>query len=218
MRDTKLTRHDGHAESSVLTQLRSLVPPRPLSPREALLITEAQARLLLKAAQIDEPPVPSTVVAELPRIRVVVENSMPCSGSAHWTGQHWVISLNATEPVLRRRFSLFHEYKHIVDHPHRATIYPPERRSSAVLPEQLADFFAGSVLMPKRWLKRLYYVGHTDLEELSSIFAVSTRAVEVRLHQLGLRDLGAACSRPVRSMPGSTYFRASTAPAIGVAA
>ena len=133
---------------------------------------------------------------------------MPCSGSAHWTGQHWLISLNAGEPPLRRRFSLFHEYKHIIDHPMRDVLYPPERRSSKVLPEQLADYFAGCVLTPKRLLKRLYCEGHSDLDELSSIFMVSTRALEVRLHQLGLRDLGVACRRRTTSpTEATTYFR-----------
>ena len=130
-----------------------------------------------------------------------------------------MISLNADEPPLRRRFSLFHEYKHIVDHPCREWLYPPHRRSSKVLPEQLADYFAGSVLMPKRLLKRLYYEGHTDLDELSSIFMVSTRALEVRLHQLGLRDLGVPCRRPAVLSQGTTYFRLSTfAGGLGAAA
>ena len=207
------------SDTSLLSRLRSLVPPRPLSAREALLITEAQARLLLKSAGLSEPPVPDSLITDLPRLQVVLEAGMPCSGSAHWTGQHWLISLNADEPMLRRRFSLYHEYKHIVDHPNRDWLYPPARRSSKVLPEQLADYFAGSVLMPKRLLKRFYCEGHTDLDELSSIFMVSTRALEVRLHQLGLRDLGVPCKRPAVLIQGATYFRLSSFPAaVGAAA
>jgi hypothetical protein len=50
------------------------------------------------------------------------------------------------------------------------------------------------IIVPSRQLKRLYCEGHTDLDELSSIFMVSARALEVRLHQLGLRDLGVPAS------------------------
>ena len=124
---------------------------------------------------------------------------MPCSGSAHWTGQHWLIALSADEPLVRQRFSLFHEAKHVIDHRATQWLYPKYRYSSPVLAEQLADHFAGCVLMPKAWLTSLYCAGQTDLGQLASIFDVSERAIEVRLHYLGLRDLSIDCSRPLHT-------------------
>jgi hypothetical protein len=173
------------------------VPARAVSAREALLITEAQARLLLKRSGVTTPPVPSAVITNLPAVRAIAERNMPCSGSAHWTGQHWLIALAADEPLVRQRFSLFHEAKHVIDHPVSRHLYPSNRRSSQQLSETLADHFAGCVLMPKAWLTALYCSGETDLAQLASIFYVSERAIEVRLHYLGLRDIDVTCTRPL---------------------
>jgi Zn-dependent peptidase ImmA (M78 family) len=173
------------------------VPARPLNAREALLIAEAQARLLLKRSGVSTPPVPNDIIAILPRVMTVTESQMPCSGSAHWTGQHWLIVLSAEEPFVRQRFSLFHETKHVIDHRVSRWLYPVSRdRDSSALSERIADHFAGCVLMPKPWITSLYFSGCTDLAELASIFAVSQKAVEVRLHNLGLRDIDVSCSRP----------------------
>jgi Zn-dependent peptidase ImmA (M78 family) len=151
----------------------------------------------------------------MPWVRAIVEPGMPCSGSAHWTGGHWLIALSADEPPVRQRFSLFHEAKHVIDHRDARWLYPRHRFSSSVLAERLADHFAGCVLMPKAWLTSLYCSGQTNLPQLASIFDVSERAIEVRLHYLGLRDISIDCTRPLRrsvfDAPStrSTYERAT---------
>jgi site-specific DNA recombinase len=107
---------------SILKTLRSLMPARVLSYNEALQRAELQASRLLSLHQITAPAVPLEVVTEQPRIRIVQSYDLPVSGSAHWDGKYWVVTLNAAEYDLRQRFSALHEYKHIVDHPTRHLI------------------------------------------------------------------------------------------------
>ena len=72
---------------------------------------------------------------------------LPTSGMSHWDGQAWVISLNAADSLTRQRFTLLHEFKHIIDHGHADRLYHDTgRRSAAEQAEQAADYFAGCVL------------------------------------------------------------------------
>src|SRR2546423_13801623 len=96
--------------------MRELAPEVLLPAWEALRIAELQANRLLEHFQIPSGAVPSEIVSQLPRIRIVREQGLPISGAAHWDGRHWVITLNADEHPLRQRFSLMHEFKHVIDH------------------------------------------------------------------------------------------------------
>lgn len=93
----------------------------------------------------------------------------------------WVVAINSSEPWTRQRFSLAHELFHIHDKG-----------------ERLADYFAGVALMPKPLVKR--YVGRGERPtHLALRFGVSPRAMNVRLHQLGLTDPTPRCRRPETS-------------------
>ncbi len=180
--------------ASVLTSLRALLPDRPVSIDTALLIADRQAERLLRLRGVTNAPVPAAIVAGLPRVTVEHDPELPrhaASGCSHWDNQRrcWVISVNPDEPATRQRFTILHEYKHIIDHYHPGlsgrlpmTVYglPPV--------EYVAEYFAGCVLMPRRWVKTAYYHGVRRLEELADMFGVSTRAAEVRLAQLGLSE------------------------------
>lgn len=174
---------------SVLADLRSLVPHRPLTPSEALRISELQAIRFLEASGITEPPVPESVIADLPRIQVDRLAPIPVSGSAHWMGSRWVIVLNGAEPIVRQRFSLAHEFKHVLDNPFDGFLYPASGdMSSAELAEQVADYFAACLLMPRPWLKRIWCNETQDVDQLSRKFEVSKKAIHIRLQKIGLVD------------------------------
>jgi len=143
---------------------------------------------------VTTPPISDQALIRHLNLTTVIEENMPCSGSAHWTGQNWLIAVSADEPLVRQRFSLLHETKHIIDHSVSQWLYPGSAANGA-LSERLADHFAGCVLMPKSWMTSLYCSGNSDPAQLASIFVVSQRAVEVRLHYLGLRDLQLHCRR-----------------------
>jgi Zn-dependent peptidase ImmA (M78 family) len=111
------------------------------------------------------------------------------SGCSDWDSRKraWVIAINPEEPLTRQRFTVLHEFKHIIDHYHPgltgglpATVY-------GLAPvEYVAEYFAGCVLMPKRWVKAAFYDGIQRPAELAELFDVSARAIEVRLSQLRL--------------------------------
>jgi Zn-dependent peptidase ImmA (M78 family) len=52
--------------------------------------------------------------------------------------------------------------------------------------EYVAEYFAGCVLMPKRWVVAAFCDGIQRPRDLAELFNVSVRAMEVRLDQLSL--------------------------------
>jgi Zn-dependent peptidase ImmA (M78 family) len=201
-------------ETSVLAALRQLIPRRPLTLDEALRLAELQANRLLQLRNGLDIPVPTTVVTELPRITVEHDPDLPAhaaSGCSDWDYRRhrWVISLNPTEPRRRRRFTVLHEYKHIVDHGSpgiRPSRYPYQRPTAEIV----ADYFAGCVLIPKRQLAAAYYDGIQRPADLAQLFDVSKEAIQVRLAQIGLANTSAQHHRaPHPARRASRYYRIS---------
>jgi Zn-dependent peptidase ImmA (M78 family) len=189
-------------QPSMLATLRSVLPAkRKLRFSEALRIAELQANKLLEQSGITAGPVPSEIVTSLPRITVEYEIDMPCSGASDWDSHRktWVIMLNALEPDTRHRFSLLHEYKHIIDHGSPGLVDLGSFRYFGREPvEYIADYFAGCVLMPKRLVKRAWGEGLQQLSDLADHFDVSEPAMTVRLAQLGLTEARPRCIPPTR--------------------
>jgi Zn-dependent peptidase ImmA (M78 family) len=209
---TRTTNRGG--DVSVLRSLRSLMPQRILSYPDALQRAEAQANRLLALHQIQSAPVPIEIVTELPHVRIEKSYDLPVSGSALWDGSCWVITLNAAEYNLRQRFSVLHEYKHIIDHPTRHLICGDKKMSAEQMAEKVADYFAACVLMPKAWVKAAFFGRTQSVEQLARLFHVSAKAMSFRLQQLGLVE-------PTRRQPTSAvvgsgrssrphYFRAQS--------
>lgn len=200
---------------SVFKSLRSLMPVRSLSFSEALQRAELQASRLLSLHGVAAPGVPIEIVTELPRVRVEQTYDLPVSGSAHWDGAFWVISVNGGEYSLRQRFSVMHEFKHILDHPIRHLIVGEGKLKAEDVAEKVADYFAACVLMPKAWVKSAFCTRTQSVEELADLFQVSQKAMSFRLNQLGLTAQVNRCStslpnRFVRST--SRYFRSLPTP------
>ena len=186
----------------VIATLRDMVPLRPLRRTEAMTVAERQAQRFLVLAGITNPPVPESAIGELPRLEVRRATPFPVSGAADWSSGRWLIVLNGGEPLGRQRFSLCHEFKHVLDHRFVDIIYagiPQSERSAWI--ETLCDYFASAVLMPRPWVKRVYCnSGVQRLAPLAGCFAVSQAAMRVRLMQLGLTDPGPRCGRTLRNM------------------
>ena len=179
---------------SVLATLRQLIPPRALRFYEALRIAELQANKLLELFDITEAPITEDLVAGLAHIKVHYRD-LPTSGLTYWDGHNWIIGINSTEPMTRQRFTLMHEFKHIIDHGRTDGLYVGTESSSGQRQsEQAADFFAGCLLMPRRLVKRAYGQQVQRPTELGQLFEVSARAVEVRLAQLGLSTPTKRCA------------------------
>lgn len=192
----------------IIAGLRDMVPIRPLTRIEALAVTERQALKLLELSSVGQPPVPERVAAELPRVQVTRSHRIGHSGASAWEQGRWRIVLNANDSRLRQRFSLFHELKHIIDHPFARQLYgaiDAGERDEWI--ETVCDYFAGCVLMPRPWLKRAWTTGSQNLGTLAHHFDVSQAAMTTRLHQTGLAIPERRCGhRHGRS--GGKYFRA----------
>ena len=103
---------------------------------------------------------------------------------------HWRIVLKKTEPRQRQRFSLAHEFKHVLDDPvidrSHAHLKPHRGRDRA---ERLCNYFAACLLMPRPWVKHDYYGGLQRPRALARRYYVSEEAMATRLRELGLSSL-----------------------------
>jgi Zn-dependent peptidase ImmA (M78 family) len=175
---------------SVLAELRALMPNRPLRFAEAQRLAELQANRLLRLTDSTSAPVADAVITELPRIEVKWVGSLIGSGATSWSRGMWRIRLNGAEPATRQRFTLAHEFKHILDAAYEDSIYRhlPAGPARDRHIEGICDHFAACLLMPKAWVKSLWCRGVQDLSGLAWRFAVSQAAMLIRLQNLGLVD------------------------------
>jgi hypothetical protein len=208
---------------SVLASLRALAPTRPMTLDEALRLAERQASLLLELCGGPTVPVPTSIVTDQPRITVEHDPELPAhaaSGCSDWDSRRrtWVISLNPVEPRRRRRFTVLHEYKHILDHPGPG-IRPSRFSYQRPAAEMVADYFAGCVLIPKRQLAAAYYDGIQRPADLAQLFDVSQKAIKIRLTQIGLAEPLLEPGRRLASpMRPARYYRATESHLLEVAA
>lgn len=173
---------------SQLVELRRIAPDRALTRAEAFSVAELQANRLLDHTGLFGPPVPTTVIRDLPAVKVDFWSGTPVSGSTHWTGSNWIIVLNADEPGVRKRFTMAHELHHILEHPARS-LRSTRKRCGKPLEELVADHFAACLLMPKMWVRRaILSEGIATVSELAWLFEVSRSAMQRRLSYLGLLD------------------------------
>lgn len=146
---------------------------------------------------------------------MVYDPKLPQSGSTHWTGSVWQITINAAEPFTRQRYTMCHELKHILDAPFDEFCYPDQPKQPAKqFAETVCDVFAANLLMPKRMVVRAFTSGahFQDTNELAKLFGVSPKAMEVRLQDLGLQDRKYRCATPIVATLGRTrrFYRAAT--------
>jgi Zn-dependent peptidase ImmA (M78 family) len=168
------------SSQSTLARIRALAPKRSLDLPTALGIAERQATLLLRLNGLTVAPVSLRAIGALPCITIGLAD-LPTSGLSYWTGKHWQLNANRTEPEVRQRFTLAHEFKHVVDHPGRDLFY-----ASHAERERVADHFAACLLMPKLLVTRAWCSGEQDIDRLASHFVVSVEAMTRRLLTLGL--------------------------------
>jgi Zn-dependent peptidase ImmA (M78 family) len=150
--------------------------------------------------------VPEDLIANLPRIEVMRTSPFPASGATQWTRGRWLIVLNSSEAYVRQRFSLAHELKHIIDHPFVGQLYGGvDAGERAAWAEQVCDYFAGCLLMPRPWLKRAWTTETQDIAVLARRFHVSQAAMSTRLHQTGIMPPKPRCT------PGDDWLRRAVA-------
>jgi hypothetical protein len=188
-----------HHPPNVLTKLRSLVPRRPLRFSEALHLAELQARRLLEIAGVTALPVSCRVITGLPQVRIVDDPRLPLAGASHWdpAAKQWVIRLNPTDSAAQRRFTLLHEFKHILDFGGPG-LRPIEGHQSCTdrSTELIADHFATCALLPKQLVREAWVAGPSEITALAARCDAPPSAIRSRLIQLGLVDDLASAGQP----------------------
>lgn len=175
---------------STIADLRSLMPTRALRPAEARRVAELQANRLRTALNQTNSSFDTETLGRLPRVIVTADKRLKASGSTQWKRGAWRIRINTQEPPVRQRFTLAHEFKHVLDAPKQGSSYRSitKRIDGQRQIEAICDYFAACLLMPKSQLKRLWGEGIHDLELLAAAFDVSQVAMTRRLRDLHLID------------------------------
>jgi Zn-dependent peptidase ImmA (M78 family) len=190
-----VARKKTNKERTVIEQVRDLMPRRPLLLTEAYSVAERQANKLLELLEITYPHVTYDKLLALPNIEVHVEPNYRMthfSGMSRFSHGRWLILIDKNDIHGRRRYTLAHEFKHVIDHSldrvaYSRLGYGDEFRRQAHI-EAICQHFAGCFLMPKTWVKNSWANGIQDVYTLASLFQVSVTAMEVRLRILGLLD------------------------------
>jgi IrrE N-terminal-like domain len=189
-----------------LTRLRSLIPDHDLTLNDLLQVIDLQAATLLMLSNVSRAPTPSEVVHAIPSIRVE-DTRLPLSGFSYWNGHQWILSLHADEPHPRRRFTLLHEFAHIVWHGYEQSLFPNLSTTAAShLAELAANYFAGAVLLPRHLLVHAWHHGDRNVDQLASKFRVSPETVTIGLAQIGL-SRGGEIDIPFLRPPRTTLTR-----------
>ncbi len=175
---------------SILQELRSLAPgQRALTPNEAKVTAERQARRFRTLLGYDgEPMLPNDALMTLPRIKVMIAVSMMHAGMSGWDqdSRQYQVVINGQDHPARQRFTLAHEYKHIVDYNSHADHFQSFSSYSAHdQAEDVCDYFAACLLMPRHLLKSAWCDGIQNTRDLAQLFGVSKAAMRVRLRQTG---------------------------------
>jgi Zn-dependent peptidase ImmA (M78 family) len=204
-----MARKQAARERTVIEQVRDLMPRRPLLMTEAYSVAERQADKLLDLLDIRFPHVTFDKLLSLPNIEIQLEPDYRMthfSGLSRFSHGRWLILVDKNDLHGRRRYTLAHEFKHVIDHSLDKVAYArlgygdTYRRQAHI--EAICQHFAACFLMPKTWVTNSWANGMHDVYDLASLFQVSVTAMEVRLRVMGLLD-----DEPRRET--RTYFRRS---------
>lgn len=180
--------------TKLITDLRSIAPKRPLSYGESLQVARTQAAHLRSWAKAEDPDIDHMWLAKQ---RVIPVEFVPnhrlmeqASGlTTNAIDNQIRIYLSEYEPETRTRFSLFHEFKHVLDFDDADVLHErlgsgnATRQSTQI--ELICNEFSAHVLMPFELVKRVWFRTQ-DIDLSATFFNVSPEAMSTRLTRLGL--------------------------------
>lgn len=179
--------------TELIETLRALAPKRPLTYGESLQVARLQAARLRKLVEAKE--------AEMNLIWLLEQKAVPVHlVPSHELNEESGLTTNAvdgklqmfvnrSEPPVRQRFTLLHEFKHVLDFNDADTLHAKlgtgDQQRQANQIEYIANEFAGQALMPVNLVKRIWFKTQ-DLALAASLFNVSREAMQTRLERLNL--------------------------------
>jgi len=150
---------------------------------------------LLRDAEITVPPVPIDDIVRARGITIRVMDLKEVSGLVVRDGSVTVIGVNRKHHLTRRRFTVAHEFAHALLHEGKEVRYDTDFRvdfrsgesSLGVNVEEMeANFFAASILMPRRLLEADPLMSDLDVEDAATTKALAAR-YEVSPHAMSIR-------------------------------
>jgi Zn-dependent peptidase ImmA (M78 family) len=206
-----------HAPHDIVKQLRAMMPRRPLSLSESLILAERQANRALALVGVKRPGTSLGWITELPRTEVKLVpryrledlaerlNVNALAGATAFAKGRYLILVNKGDAQPRRRFTLAHEWKHLLDYTLAGLVHSGLSRGDAQREarqiEEIANYFAACLLMPKSLVRRAWAGGLQSTQVLAHTFDVSYEAMEIRLKHLGFLN------RDDDDLPAKAYFR-----------
>jgi len=178
----------------LIAMLRAVPPKRPLTYGVSLHVVRLQAwKLRTWLDAMDEPDLNIIWLRKQKAVPVNFVSSITLGEQSGLTSDaitgRLEMFINDAEPHVRQRFSLLHEFKHVLDWEDAHILHAklgsgdPGRQKRQI--ELLCHEFAANVLMPTHLVKRLWY-GLRDVTTTAAMFNVSAEAMTVRLEKLGL--------------------------------
>ncbi|GGW15148.1 hypothetical protein GCM10018980_40190 [Streptomyces capoamus] len=181
--------------------LRAIAPHRPLTYGESLQVARIQAATLRKLVKANEAEMNLIWLLEQKAVPVHLAPSHELNEESGLTtdliGDKLQMFVNKNEPPVRQRFTLLHEFKHVLDFKDAKTLHSKlgtgdeQRKANQI--EWIANEFAGQALMPVSLVKRIWFMTQ-DLTLSASMFNVSREAMQTRLQRLNL--IGESVAHP----------------------
>lgn len=147
---------------------------------------------------LDRAPVPLLEMAGGLGLDVDMDSHLPASVSGLIVrergsdGDRYRISINGLDSAVRQRFTLAHEISHFLLHreylDNELTDDRMYRSRLGDRMERQANQLAARLLMPGNLVRVAWHAGARDIAALARTFDVSAKAMEIRLHELGLAD------------------------------
>jgi len=187
---------------------RNRAPNRPLTYGESLQVARLQAAYLREQLQMDRPDANLIWLIEQTAVPVHFVPSYELNEDSGLTTDlingRLEMFINQNEPTVLQRFSLLHEFKHVLDFPNASILHSKlgvgNEKLKGDMIEWIANEFAGQVLMPTPLVKRIWFKTQS-LPLAASLFNVSPEAMRTRLERLNL--IGDPKPRP------RMYFRSA---------
>jgi predicted transcriptional regulator len=192
---------------ALISELRDMAPKKPLSYGQSIQLARLQAARIRQWVQAEAPAINLIwlVKQRLVPVHFVPAHRLGDTTSGLTTDEvdgRLQVFINDNEPRVRQRFSLLHEFKHVIDFDDAETLHSRlgsgDAKVQAQMIETIANDFAAHVLMPSLMVKRAWYEVH-DLAPVARRFNVSVEAMNTRLEKLNI--LGEPKPAP------RTYFR-----------
>ena len=160
-------------------------------PCRVFELVERLAGKHLNLGGIRHPPVPTEIIqlaADKQYPVDIRQTRLKAYHGATWgLNDGWVIQVKEDDPPALKRFTLFHEFFHIITHRNASSAFKKVATGKSAFSELAANSFAAFILMPQEWVEEKW-AEVKDLDRMAEIFDVPMPAMAIRLRTLGLTN------------------------------